>query len=149
MIPIDPREVRTRLPAGEYTLSRKFDGEFTVVCFRDGQAYSVNPGGTVRIGLPCLAELADRLRRAGVRDALIAGELYFRPRDGGRERVHDVSRAARRPTGQDDLDRLCFVAFDLLELDGAAPPARGSSAREIGRSGCAMGRPSWSAQRPA
>lgn len=125
---LDSRQLRSHLPAGEYLLSRKFDGEFTVLIVRDGEAASVNPGGTVRIGLPWHHEAARRLRDAGVKNALIAGELVFvasaTPAGPVRERVHDVSRAARQPGGPDDLDRLHFVAFDVLELDGAAPPAR-------------------------
>lgn len=124
MQPIDARELRSHLPAGEYLLSRKFDGEFTVLVYRDGEACSVNPGGTVRIGLPWIVEAARRLRERGVKSALIAGELIFQGPTTSRERVHDVSRAARQPSGQQDLDHLQFVAFDLLDLDGAAPPAR-------------------------
>ena len=41
----------------------KYDGEFTVLLFREGEACCVNPGGTVRIGpLPWLVEAAQRLR---------------------------------------------------------------------------------------
>lgn len=124
MQPLDRTGIRSHLPAGEYQVSRKFDGEFTVLVVRDGEAASVNPGGTVRIGLPWLNEAAQRLRAAGIKNALIAGELYFAPTPVGRERVADVSRAARRPDNQADLDQLHFAAFDLLESDGAAPPAR-------------------------
>ncbi len=124
MAPLDRKELRSRLPAGEYHLSRKVDGEFTVLVFRGGEACTVNPGGTVRLGLPLLAEAAERLRSAGVRSALIAGELYYRRPDGGRERVHDVCRAARQPASIHDLDNLCFAAFDIIELDGAFPTSR-------------------------
>lgn len=124
MQPLDPTQVRSHLPAGEYILSRKYDGEFTVLLFREGEACCVNPGGTVRIGLPWLVEAAQRLRGAGIKSALVAGELYFAAGPGVRERVTEVSRAARKPASQEDLDRLHFVAFDLIESDGAAPPAR-------------------------
>ena len=139
MVPIDRKDLRGRLPAGEYHLSRKVDGEFTVLVWRDGAAGTVNPGGTVRIGLPFLEEAAERLRGAGVRSALIAGELYFRRPDGGRERVHDVSRAARQPGSQEDLESLCFVAFDIIDIDGqpaagAADPGRARARdRDAGR----------------
>lgn len=124
MAPMDAKDLRSRLPAGEYHLSRKVDGEFTVLVYADGEAYTVNPGGTVRVGLPLLIEAADKLRAAGVKSLTAAGELHFRRPDGGRERVHDVSRAARQPASQDDIDNLHFAAFDILELDGQPGPAK-------------------------
>jgi hypothetical protein len=124
MQPIEPKELRGRLPAGEYHVSRKVDGEFTVLCFYDGEICTVNPGGTVRVGLPLLAEAKARLQAQKVRSALIAGELCYRRPDGGRERIQDICRVARRPESQDDLDRLCFAAFDIIDLDGAPAPAR-------------------------
>ena len=123
MAPLDRKDLRGRLPAGEYQLSRKVDGEFTVLVWREDAACTVNPGGTVRVGLPLCTEAAEHFRRAGVRSAMVAGELYYRRPDGGRERVHDVSRAARQPASQQDLDCLCFAAFDLIERNGEPPPA--------------------------
>ncbi len=122
MLPLDKRELGSRLPAGVYHLSRKMDGEFTVLSFAKGQAYTVNPGGTVRIGLPLLDEAAELLTRAGVHSCLIAGELYL-GRPARRERVHDVSHVARNPAALADLDGLHFAAFDILEIDGQPPPA--------------------------
>jgi hypothetical protein len=124
MMPLDRKDLRTRLPAGEYQLSWKIDGEFTMLVYRQGEACTINPGGTVRIGLPFLTEACERLRAAGVSSALIAGELYYRHLDGSRERVHDVSRAARQPKSQEDLDNLCFAAFDIVQLDGRLTPWR-------------------------
>jgi len=118
MQPIEKKDLRGRLPAGEYHLSRKVDGEFTVVWYKDGQAVTVNPGGTVRVGLPFLTELEKTLKKAGVQSALVAGELYYRHEGGARPRVHDVSRAARKPESAADLERLCFAVFDLIALDG-------------------------------
>ena len=72
------------------------DGEFTVLVYRDGQALSLNPGGTVRVGLPWMDEAASLLSQAGVHEALVAGELYV-ARPDGRPRVHDVTSVARQP----------------------------------------------------
>src|SRR5262249_21318016 len=44
--------------------------------------------------------------------------------DGKRPRVHDVNRASRQPDSQADLDALHFAPFDLLEINGDAPPPR-------------------------
>lgn len=118
LIPIEKKDIRPRLPAGEYHLSRKVDGELAILVFDGGEALLVNPGGTVRVGLPLLADAGKKLTKAGVKSALIAGELYYRHPDGSRPRVHDVSRAARSPASQDDLDRLCLAVFDVIEIDG-------------------------------
>lgn len=121
LTPIEKKDVRGRLPTGEYHLSRKVDGEFAVLCYSAGEALLVNPGGTVRVGLPLLGEAIQKLGKAGVKSALLAAELYYRRPDGSRPRVHDVSRAARQPDGQDDVDRLCLAVFDVIELDGQPP----------------------------
>ena len=41
MVALEPRDIRTRVPAASYHVSRKVDGEFTVLVYRDGQALSV------------------------------------------------------------------------------------------------------------
>jgi len=118
LAPIEKKDIRPRLPAAEYHLSRKVDGELAILVFDGGDALLVNPGGTVRVGLPLLSDAAKKLGKAGVKSALFAGELYYRHPDGSRPRVFDVSRAARSPASQDDLDRLCLAVFDVLEIDG-------------------------------
>lgn len=124
LAPIDKRDLKGRLPAGEYHLSRKMDGELAVLVFSGGETLLVNPGGTVRLGLPLLAEAQKQLSRAHVKSALIAGELYYRHPNGSRPRVYDVSHAARQPSGQNELDNLCFAAFDIIDLDGQPAPSR-------------------------
>src|SRR5207249_4020526 len=89
--------------------------EFTVLVFDGKDAFMVNPGGTVRMGLPLLAEAAERLGRAGIKKALVAGELYVARPDGKRPRVHDVVQVARKPSSAADLDTLRFAVFDVLE----------------------------------
>ncbi|MCC6510475.1 MAG: ATP-dependent DNA ligase [Pirellulaceae bacterium] len=121
MIPLDRREITKRIPTAEYHASRKVDGEFTVLVYRDGDVFTVNPGGTVRVGLPFMAEAEKLLRDAGIAHAVICGELCVEHADGRRERVHDVIRFARAPESQTDLDQLHFRCFDWLEIDGAAP----------------------------
>ena len=119
MQPLDRDGITHKIPAGEYHVSRKVDGEFTVLIFRDGNIFSMNPGGTVRVGLPWLDEAAKLLSKAGVKDALVAGELYVARDDNGRPRVHDVCTVARNPQGAADLQKLRFAAFDVISKDGA------------------------------
>jgi len=120
MVPLEPEQVARRFDAtADYHVSLKVDGEFNMLAYADGEALLVNPGGTVRVGLPVIKEAADLLRAAGVQSALIAGELWYSKAVNKRPRVHDVSRVARQPASQSELDGLCFAAFDIVELDGA------------------------------
>jgi len=118
MQPLDPDLIAKKIPPGEYHVSLKIDGEFNVLVYQDGEAILVNPGGTVRVGLPDLERAAWHLQAATIRSAVIAGELWYDRPDGGRERVHDVARVSRRPESQAELLNLRFSAFDLLSLDG-------------------------------
>jgi len=117
MQPLDRDDISRKVPAAEYHVSRKVDGEFAVLVFRDGQAFTINPGGTVRLGIPWIEEAARLLSDAHVKEALVAGELYV-AREGGRPRVHDVATIVRQPQSSDDLKRLRFAVFDILSLDG-------------------------------
>ncbi len=120
MIPIGKEDIRGKIPKGDFHVSRKVDGEFTVLVYLDGEAFSINPGGTVRIGLPWLAEAAQLFANAGIQSARIAGELYVLNSER-RARVHDVSTIARGPKSMDDLQRLRFAPFDIIEVDGQGP----------------------------
>ena len=64
-----------RIPKAKgYFVSKKYDGEFAL-CFFDGKTLlSVNPGGTVRVGLPCLEEAEALLKKAKVKECIFAGE---------------------------------------------------------------------------
>jgi ATP-dependent DNA ligase len=123
MLPLDATEVTKKIPTGDYHVSRKVDGEFDLLAYQDGEAVLVNPGGTVRVGLPLLKEAAEQLKKAGMKRAIVAGEFHYVDPKGKRPRVHDVSRAARQPAGQADLDALHFAVFDLVSLNGVEPAA--------------------------
>jgi hypothetical protein len=117
MYPLDRNDIRRKIPKADYHVSRKVDGEFTVLIYDGGEAILLNPGGTVRTGLPLTQEASRLLARAKVERALIAGELYV-DCAGRRPRVHDVVTVARQPQGDADLKRLRFAAFDVLPADG-------------------------------
>jgi hypothetical protein len=138
MVALDRADIGRRLPAGGAAggggggsaciVSRKIDGEFTVLVHDEGhEAFIMNPGGTVRTGLAFLAEASSLLGKAGVRSALLAGELHFVRPDGRRSRVHDVCRAARQPDSQADLDALRLAVFDVIEIDAKPPGATTTS----------------------
>lgn len=118
MIPLDRPSIRERIPAATYHVSRKVDGEFTVLVYRDGEVFTINPGGTVRAGMPLQEEARKQLMAAGHKEAMIVGELYVENSER-RPRVHDVVSVARQPQSTADLERLRFAIFDILSLDGA------------------------------
>jgi hypothetical protein len=124
MIALDKVTVKEKFPQCDCHISRKIDGEFTLVLIDGKHCCSVNPGGVVRHGLPFMAEAAELLAKAKVKQMLLAGELYVSRKDSRRPRVHDVSRVARQPESQDDLESLSLAVFDILEIDGKPAPTR-------------------------
>lgn len=118
MYALDKPSMAKKLPKSDYHISRKIDGEFTVLIVRGKEAFTLNPGGTVRVGLPLVEEAQQLLKTAKVKDAIIVGELYVNRSDDKRPRVHDVVRVARKPESQDDVDSLQFAVFDVLEING-------------------------------
>ena len=122
MIALDFETAKKRIPAGDYFISRKIDGEFTCLVYRgnkkSAEAFTVNPGGTVRSGAAFHREAAKLLQQAGVKSALIGGELYANRPDGKRPWVHDVVRVARKPEDQAAVDSLGFGIFNIYDLDG-------------------------------
>ncbi|MGL6075039.1 MAG: hypothetical protein ACRC8S_12840 [Fimbriiglobus sp.] len=117
MVPLEPDYITKRFPNAEYHVSLKVDGEFNMLVYEAGETLLVNPGGTVRTGLPLLKEAADLLKAAGLKKAMIPGELYYSAGKSKRPRIHDVCQVARQPSSQAELDGLHFAAFDILEAD--------------------------------
>jgi len=114
----DRPTAKSRLPDAEYVISRKVDGEFTCLFYQNGEVITLNPGGTLRSGAPFHKEAAQILSDAGIKEAMLGGELHVRHDDGKRERVHDVVQRARAPETQSDVDSLCFAVFNIYDLDG-------------------------------
>ncbi len=119
---LDHASAKEKLPACDYFVSRKVDGECTLLLICDGQCCSVNPGGVVRSGLPFMQEAIELAGKSKHKQMLIAGELYVDRGGGKRPRVHDVSKVARQPENQADLDSLKFAVFDILDLDNKPGP---------------------------
>src|ERR1700730_3343755 len=105
MMGLDKPSVKEKLPACDCFVSRKVDGECTLLLIDGNQCCTVNPGGTVRTGLPFMQEAVELVGKSKFKQMLIAGELYL-ARSDCRPRVHDVSRVARQPESQADLDIL-------------------------------------------
>jgi hypothetical protein len=118
MYPLAKSDISKRVPKSKYHVSRKIDGQFALLIYKDGQVATVKPGGTVRVGLPWQIEAAKVLSSSGVSFALIAGEVYLAGADPKqRTRVHDVTSALRQPSGPEHLERIQFTAFDVVTAD--------------------------------
>jgi hypothetical protein len=132
MYPLDRGDIRHKIPKADYFVSQKVDGEFTVLIFDGGEVFTLNPGGTVRAGLPFTEEAARLLSKANVRSAMIVGELYVQV-DDRRPRVHDVSTMARQPKTEADLKRLRLAVFDLMPADGTTAVGYAETWKDINK----------------
>lgn len=122
LYPLDGPAILEKVPIAEFHVSRKIDGEFTVLIFRQGETFTLNPGGTVRVGLPALEEAGKLLAKAGVKEAMLACELYA-ARTDRRTRVHDIVSLAGKPSTGGELEQIHLAAFDIISLNNSSPPA--------------------------
>lgn len=114
---LDRDLAKRRIPSGDYHISRKIDGEFTCLVYSEGEVFTINPGGTIRIGAAFHEEAKQILDECGVSFAIFGAELYVRRDDDKRPRVHDVVRVARKPENQEQVDSLCLGIFNIYEWD--------------------------------
>ena len=104
-----------------YLATRKYDGEFCLIFFDGKKLISVNPGGTVRIGLPAFEETEKLLKAAKVESCILAGEIYLQAENFKGLRIHRVVGILRNPDSEDDMKRLGLALFDVVELDSEKP----------------------------
>lgn len=113
-----------RVPAGKGTVvSRKYDGEFALVFYDGKNIISLHPSGTVRSGLPCLNEAADKLKKAKVKSCVLAAEYYLLDTAAESRSLEQVLGVLRNPASKVALDGLGLAVFDLVELEGKPVPA--------------------------
>ena len=101
-----------------YYATRKYDGEFAMLAFDGKKLISVNPGGTVRVGLPAYKEAEKLLIKAKVKSCLLGAEIYVIDGSTKTNRVQQVVRVLRNPSSKAQLDKLGVAVFDVIELDG-------------------------------
>lgn len=107
-----------RLPKSKgYVATRKYDGEFAMVVFNGEKIISVNPGGTVRIGLPCFDDAEKQLKKAKVKSCILGGELYVMGDTSKSHRVQHVVKILRTPSSKAQLEKIGLAIFDIIELD--------------------------------
>ena len=118
MRPLAAHEIADIPRAKSLYASRKYDGEFTYVFFDGDELLSVNPGGTVRVGLPCFKEAEKLLKKAKIKSCVLAGELYARGNTGSRNKVQEIVKLLRNPATVADLKRIGLAVFDIVEYNG-------------------------------
>ena len=106
--------LKQRLDGERFAVTRKIDGHLQVLFYDGGKVTMLNSQGNQKTeSLKCLDAAAQALKKAGVKQAVIAAELYV-PRPDGRPRCGDVASAlASSP------DQLALAPFDIVELDGS------------------------------
>ncbi len=88
-----------------------------MVVFNGEKIISVNPGGTVRIGLPCFDDAEKQLKKAKVKSCILGGELYVMGDTSKSHRVQHVVKILRTPSSKAQLEKIGLAIFDIIELD--------------------------------
>ena len=110
---VEGAKLKQRIDGERFAVTRKIDGHMQVVFYVDGQVFMLNANGKQKAEqLKCLDAFAEAVKAAGLKQAIIAAELYL-PRPEGRPRCGDVQAALA-----DKRDQLALAPFDIVELDG-------------------------------
>ena len=112
---VEGAKLKQRIDGQRFAVTRKIDGHMQVVFYVDNQVFMLNASGKQRAEqLKCLDPFAEAVKAAGVKQAIIAAELYL-PREGGRPRCGDVQAALADDAKR---DQLALAPFDIIELNG-------------------------------
>jgi len=122
MVSLTPEQIEKRFPGDEPILeTTKYDGEGVFVSFdANREIFAFNaPSGRVRMGLPVLKKLAEKLAAQKIQKALFRAELYI-PNIGStpkRPGIADVISVSFNGTAE-ELGTLRLVMLDVIMLDG-------------------------------
>jgi hypothetical protein len=136
---VEGAKLKQRIDGQRFAVTRKIDGHMQVVFFVDGQVteqrepssslerpsrdgtrrsqvFMLNANGREKAseGLKCLDTFAEAVKAAGLKQAIIAAELYL---PSPRPRCGDVQAALADDAKR---DQLALAPFDIIELDGEA-----------------------------
>ena len=111
---VEGAKLKQRIDGEHFYVTRKIDGHLQILFFKDGQVVMLNANGKVKANnLKCMDLFAEAIQQAGLKQVIIAAELYL-PRDEGRPRCGDVATALADSSKRDEL---CLAPFDIVELD--------------------------------
>jgi hypothetical protein len=100
----------------QVAVSKKYDGEGVFLYFEAGEACLINaPSGRCRLGLPCIQEAAEALKKAGVSKALMAAELHLQ--GPVRTRHSDVAHISANGSPE-ERTALALALYDVIMVDG-------------------------------
>ena len=112
-LPINNTEMKSKImEAEEYAVSTKYDGHLYLLHFDGKSAKLYNAGQRCIDNAPLLIEAQNTLK-SKCESVVFAGELYV-DKAGERSRSFDLAACL-----DDGLDQLSFVAFDLIQFNGA------------------------------
>ncbi|WP_418992422.1 hypothetical protein [Alistipes sp.] len=114
-IPIDARQIASRLAGDRFYVTRKYDGEYAFIIHDGGVTVTVNRSGRVRRGIPSIEEAGRLLDAAGIRRAMLGAEIYVDKGGGRRGRLNDLLAAL---ADKKRIGTLHLAVFDLVQLDG-------------------------------
>ena len=112
---VEGAKLKQRIDGERFAVTRKIDGHMQVVFYIDEQVFMLNANGKQKAEqLKCLDAFAEAVKTAGLKQAIIAAELYL-PRPEGRPRCGDVQAGLADDAKR---DQLALAPFDIVELDG-------------------------------
>ena len=114
---VEGAKLKQRIDGQRFAVTRKIDGHLQVVFYEGGKVFMLNASGKQKAeSLKCLDVFAAAMKKAGVKQAVIAAELYL-PNKDGRPRCGDVMAALADGKKK---DQLALAPFDIVELEGEA-----------------------------
>ena len=112
---VEGAKLKQRIDGERFAVTRKIDGHMQVVFYAGTQVFMLNANGKQKAEqLKCLDAFAEAVKTAGLKQAIIAAELYL-PRPEGRPRCGDVQAGLANDAKR---DQLALAPFDIVELDG-------------------------------
>ncbi|TYQ12817.1 UNVERIFIED_CONTAM: ATP dependent DNA ligase-like protein [Acetivibrio alkalicellulosi] len=114
-IALSPDQIESRVAGKQFFITRKYDGEMSIIFFNGTDTFTINTGGKVRMGIPCIEETGKYLKKAGIKSAIIPAELFVCEKDG-RTRVFDVLSTLSK---EEKINDLCIAPFDIIEINGS------------------------------
>lgn len=111
---VEGGNIKQRIGSEKMFVTRKIDGHMQIAFFDGKTTILLNSNGKERAkGLKCIDVLTDSFKKAGIKQAVIAAELYM-PCSDGRPRHSDVARALADNSLK---DKLALAPFDIVEID--------------------------------